>query len=58
MQKCDLTAASMEAFAVALCSGQSQLRKADLRNNEIGDSGVEALCKSLQRPVCKLQSLM
>ncbi|KAM6924851.1 NACHT, LRR and PYD domains-containing protein 3 [Xenentodon cancila] len=58
MQRCDLTSASMEDFAAALCSGRSQLRKVELRNNMIGDSGVEAVCKALQRPVCKLQSLI
>ncbi|XP_061591906.1 NACHT, LRR and PYD domains-containing protein 14 [Cololabis saira] len=58
MQRCDLTSASMEAFARALCSDQSQLIKAELRGNSIGDSGVEALCKALQHPVCKLHSLI
>uniref|UniRef100_A0A3Q3KBQ4 NACHT domain-containing protein n=1 Tax=Monopterus albus TaxID=43700 RepID=A0A3Q3KBQ4_MONAL len=57
LQRCELTAASMEAFSAALCSGQSQLRKVNLTENTIGDSGVEALCKSLQHPLCKLQSL-
>lgn len=55
---CNLTAASMEAFAEALCSGQSQLRKLNLTNNKIGDSGVKALSKSLQHSLCKMHSLM
>lgn len=58
LQNCELTAASMEALAAALCSGKSELRKVDLTQNKIGDLGVEALCKSLQHPLCKLQSVM
>uniref|UniRef100_A0A3B3BWL3 Si:ch73-233m11.2 n=1 Tax=Oryzias melastigma TaxID=30732 RepID=A0A3B3BWL3_ORYME len=46
MHNCNLTAASMEAFAEALCSGQSHLRKVNLRANKIGDDGVRALSKS------------
>ncbi|XP_049436417.1 LOW QUALITY PROTEIN: NACHT, LRR and PYD domains-containing protein 3 [Epinephelus fuscoguttatus] len=57
LQNCELTAASMEALSAAVCSGQSQLRKVDLTHNVIGDRGVETLCKSLQHPLCKLQSL-
>ncbi|XP_014888885.1 NACHT, LRR and PYD domains-containing protein 12 [Poecilia latipinna] len=57
IQSCNLTAASMEAFASALCSGQSQLTKIDFKENMAGDSGVEALCKALRQPLCKLQSL-
>uniref|UniRef100_A0A3Q3BE56 Si:ch73-233m11.2 n=1 Tax=Kryptolebias marmoratus TaxID=37003 RepID=A0A3Q3BE56_KRYMA len=58
MQRCDLTAASVEGFAAALCSGRSQLRKVNLTDNAIGDGGVEALCKALQHPLCKLKSLI
>ncbi|CAB1424212.1 unnamed protein product [Pleuronectes platessa] len=47
----------MEALSAALCSGTSDLRKVDLTTNTIGDGGVEALCKALQHPHCKLQSL-
>ncbi|XP_047457342.1 NACHT, LRR and PYD domains-containing protein 12 [Mugil cephalus] len=56
-ENCDLAAPSMEALSAALCSGQSELRKVNLTHNMIGDSGVEALCKSLQHPLCKLQSV-
>ncbi|XP_072223898.1 NACHT, LRR and PYD domains-containing protein 12 [Leuresthes tenuis] len=55
--KCSLTAASMGACAEALSSGHSKLRKLKLENNYIGDSGMEALCKALQHPLCRLQSL-
>uniref|UniRef100_A0A8C8A2W6 Si:ch73-233m11.2 n=1 Tax=Oryzias sinensis TaxID=183150 RepID=A0A8C8A2W6_9TELE len=58
MEMCNLTAASMEAFAEALCSGQSQLRKVNLTNNKIGDSGVKALSKYLQHSLCKMHSLI
>ncbi|XP_029292147.1 ribonuclease inhibitor isoform X2 [Cottoperca gobio] len=57
VQSCKLTAASMEALSGALCSGQSELRKVNLTQNAIGERGVEALCKSLQNPLCKLKSL-
>ncbi|KAM4570800.1 NACHT, LRR and PYD domains-containing protein 12 isoform 1-T1 [Fundulus diaphanus] len=57
VQNCDLTAASMEAFAAGLCSGETQLRKIDFTGNVIGDGGVQALCKALQQPLCKLRSL-
>ncbi|XP_054465297.1 NACHT, LRR and PYD domains-containing protein 12 [Anoplopoma fimbria] len=57
LQRCEVTAASMEDFSAALRSGQSELRKVDLTQNLIGETGVEALCKSLQHPLCKLQSL-
>ncbi|XP_049920772.1 NACHT, LRR and PYD domains-containing protein 12 isoform X3 [Epinephelus moara] len=57
LQNCELTAASMETLSAAVCSGQSQLRKVGLTHNVIGDRGVETLCKSLQHPLCKLQSL-
>ncbi|KAE8293599.1 NACHT, LRR and PYD domains-containing protein 3 [Larimichthys crocea] len=57
LQNCGLTAASMEALSAALCSGQSELRKVNLMQNMTGLTGVEALCKSLQHPLCKVQSL-
>lgn len=57
LQSCKLTAGSMEALSEALSSGQSELRTVNLTLNKIGDSGVVALCKSLQHPLCKLQSL-
>ncbi|XP_039863910.1 NACHT, LRR and PYD domains-containing protein 12 [Simochromis diagramma] len=54
---CDLTEASMKVFSAALRSGQSELKKVILARNTMDDSGVEALCVSLQHPLCKLQSL-
>ncbi|KAM9342146.1 NACHT, LRR and PYD domains-containing protein 12 [Pholidichthys leucotaenia] len=54
---CELTATSMEALSAVLCSGQSQLRHVELASNRIGDSGVQALCKGLQHPLCKLEHL-
>ncbi|XP_029011732.1 NACHT, LRR and PYD domains-containing protein 12 [Betta splendens] len=57
LRSCQLTAASMEAFSAAVCSGKSDLTKVDLTQNSVGDGGVEALCRSLQHPLCKLQSL-
>ncbi|XP_033944066.1 NACHT, LRR and PYD domains-containing protein 12 [Pseudochaenichthys georgianus] len=54
---CKLTAASMDSLSAALCSGQSELREVNLNHNTIGERGVEALCKSLQHPLCKLRSL-
>ncbi|XP_068184874.1 NACHT, LRR and PYD domains-containing protein 3 [Antennarius striatus] len=54
---CGLTETSIEALSAALLSGQSQLRKVNLRLNNIGVRGVEALAKSLQDPHCRLQQL-
>lgn len=58
LQKCELTAASMEALSAALRSGGSELRKVDLTQNVIGEQGMEALSGSLQHPLCKLRGLV
>ncbi|XP_028265768.1 NACHT, LRR and PYD domains-containing protein 12 [Parambassis ranga] len=58
LQNCELTAASMGALSAALGSDQSKLRKVNLTQNQIGDSGVESFCKSLQHPLCKLHSIV
>ncbi|XP_068607236.1 NACHT, LRR and PYD domains-containing protein 12 [Brachionichthys hirsutus] len=57
LQGCELTEASVEALSAALLSGQSQLRKVNLRLNKIGLGGAKALAKSLQHPLCRLQQL-
>lgn len=57
LQGCKLAVVSMEALSAVLISGHSELKKVDLRGENIGLAGVEALCKSLQHPLCKLQSL-
>ncbi|XP_008276022.1 NACHT, LRR and PYD domains-containing protein 12 [Stegastes partitus] len=57
IQKCGLTAPSMEVLSAALCSGQSQLKTLNLTHNVIGENGVEALCKALQHSLCKLKSV-
>lgn len=57
LQHCCLTASSMEDLSTALSSGHSELRRVTLSNNEVGDIGVQALCKCLKDPLCKLQSL-
>uniref|UniRef100_A0A3P9PN18 NACHT, LRR and PYD domains-containing protein 12-like n=1 Tax=Poecilia reticulata TaxID=8081 RepID=A0A3P9PN18_POERE len=43
IQSCNLTAASMKAFASALCSGQSQLTTIDFKGNMTGDGGIELI---------------
>ncbi|XP_068454363.1 NACHT, LRR and PYD domains-containing protein 12 [Clinocottus analis] len=57
LDSCDLTAASVEALAAALCSGHSALRRVDLTRNAVGERGLAALSRSLQNPLCELQSL-
>lgn len=57
IEGCELTAPSMVALSAALISGHSQLKKMNLKLNRIGLTGVEALCKSLQHPLCKLQGI-
>ncbi|XP_037334912.2 NACHT, LRR and PYD domains-containing protein 12 [Pungitius pungitius] len=58
LQKCELTAVSMEALSAALRSGGSELRRVDLTQNVIGERGIEALSESLQHPLCKLRGLV
>ncbi|XP_036381445.1 NACHT, LRR and PYD domains-containing protein 12-like [Megalops cyprinoides] len=54
---CKLNEKSCESVISALQSVISSLRELDLRNNNLGDSGVEQLCALLMSPNCKIQTL-
>ncbi|XP_066547585.1 NACHT, LRR and PYD domains-containing protein 3 [Amia ocellicauda] len=54
---CNLTEGSCAALASALRADHSQLRELELRDNDLGDSGVKLLSAGLQDPNCKLQRL-
>ncbi|XP_035257538.1 protein NLRC3-like, partial [Anguilla anguilla] len=57
LNSCGLTEKSCEIVASALQSSNAPLRDLDLRNNNLGDSGVKLLCAGLMSPDCKLQRL-
>ncbi|XP_067396586.1 ribonuclease inhibitor [Emydura macquarii macquarii] len=56
LDDCSLSASSCEDIGSVLGSNQS-LTELKLNNNELGDSGVELLCKGLMTPNCNLQKL-
>ncbi|XP_063045259.1 NACHT, LRR and PYD domains-containing protein 3-like [Engraulis encrasicolus] len=56
LRDCKLTGKSCSSLAAALSSGSS-LRKLDLRNNRLHDSGVALLGVALVNPLCQLETL-
>ncbi|XP_074854009.1 ribonuclease inhibitor-like [Carettochelys insculpta] len=56
LDDCNLSASHCEDIGSVLRSNQS-LTELTLNNNELGDSGVELLCKGLMIPSCNLQKL-
>ncbi|KAL7824512.1 hypothetical protein SRHO_G00345460 [Serrasalmus rhombeus] len=54
---CTSTAASREKLVLALQSPNSSMKELDLSNNDLQDSGVEALCAGLKSSHCKLEIL-
>ncbi|XP_048878321.1 NACHT, LRR and PYD domains-containing protein 3-like isoform X2 [Brienomyrus brachyistius] len=57
LDQCNLTEKSCRAMASTITSGSSLLRKLDLSNNDLQDSGVKLLSEGLRNPQCKLESL-
>nr|XP_020639778.1 ribonuclease inhibitor isoform X2 [Pogona vitticeps] len=56
LDDCNLSTSNCEDISSMLSTNQS-LTELKLNNNELGDSGVEVLCKGLLNPSCKLQKL-
>uniref|UniRef100_A0A3B3RM96 Protein NLRC3-like n=1 Tax=Paramormyrops kingsleyae TaxID=1676925 RepID=A0A3B3RM96_9TELE len=54
---CNLTGSCCEGLASLLIHPLLTLKELQLRGNDLGDSGVELLCRALQEPSCQLQRL-
>ncbi|XP_073350166.1 NACHT, LRR and PYD domains-containing protein 3-like [Pagrus major] len=54
---CKLTSQSCEALSSVLSCQSSSLRRLDLTNNHLQDSGVKLLSVGLESPHCRLESL-
>ncbi|XP_055365191.1 NLR family CARD domain-containing protein 3-like isoform X2 [Betta splendens] len=57
LNRCSLTYKCCEKLASVLRCNHSQLRKLDISDNDIGDSGVQLLCTGLRNVCCKLKVL-
>ncbi|XP_039187175.1 ribonuclease inhibitor-like isoform X2 [Crotalus tigris] len=56
LDDCGIGISHCEDLSVLLTTNQ-ELIELNLSNNELGDAGVDALCKGLLNPNCKLQKL-
>lgn len=57
LQRCSLSQLSCASLASALKSNPSRVRKLELSDNKLQDSGAELLCDYLEFPQCRLESL-
>ncbi|XP_035381156.1 NACHT, LRR and PYD domains-containing protein 12-like isoform X2 [Electrophorus electricus] len=57
LKHCDVTHEGCAALASALKLNPSHLRKLNLTENLVGDSGIKQLSLGLENPHCKLESL-
>uniref|UniRef100_A0A3B3RST9 B30.2/SPRY domain-containing protein n=1 Tax=Paramormyrops kingsleyae TaxID=1676925 RepID=A0A3B3RST9_9TELE len=58
VDQCNLTEKSCKAMASTITSESSLLRKLDLSNNDLQDSGVKLLSEGLRNPHCKLEIIV
>uniref|UniRef100_A0A8C5GUC0 NLR family CARD domain-containing protein 3-like n=1 Tax=Gouania willdenowi TaxID=441366 RepID=A0A8C5GUC0_GOUWI len=57
LSSCGLSERSCAALSSVLSSQSSSVKRLDLSNNDLHDSGVKLLCEGLKSPHCKLDSL-
>lgn len=57
LSSCELRPESLEALSTVLSCQSSSLRRLDLTNNCLRDSGVELLSAGLESPHCRLETL-
>ncbi|XP_039615795.1 NACHT, LRR and PYD domains-containing protein 3-like isoform X3 [Polypterus senegalus] len=57
LRSCGLTSGSCETLSSALSTGHSRLIGLNLRENNLGDSGMCLLCEGLKNKDCKLETI-
>ncbi|KAL4641489.1 protein NLRC3-like [Arapaima gigas] len=57
LSDCNLTESCCEDLALLLLWQHSGLKNLELKGNDLGDTGVNQLCKALKSPICRLRRL-